>query len=185
MVSLKTTSHHSSIMRETLPLPLLILLLSLTFPPTSSLPPEAAAEADPASWLVLKLNEGKEGIVGSQLADGEVLGDLGLNQLKINHDSHNREAQLVRVPQLNRKTDTILDTIEAITVGETSNHEGVHDISENGLEVNQKALDILDQIRDQQPDAEGRKCVRKIMMRQETVYEEVMTCHHRSIIQSI
>merc|ERR1719384_2803201 len=99
-------------MRETLPLPLLILLLSLTFPPASSLPPEAAAEPDPASWLVLKLNEGKEGIVGSQLADGEVLGDLGLNQL-------------------NRKTDTILDTIEAITVGETSNHEVVHDISEN------------------------------------------------------
>ena len=169
-------------MREALALPL--LLFSISFPPAAS---EAVAEPDPSTWVVVKLDEGKEGILGSQLGDGQALTDLELNQFQISpeHYKKKKEAQRVRRPQLNRKTDTILDTIEAIAVGETSHHDEVVDLTENGLEINQKALDILDQIREQQPDAEGRKCVKKIMMRQETVYEEVMTCHHRSVISVI
>jgi len=114
------------------------------------------------------------------------LADLGLsqsqfgNELKIQSDYQEFQLGGGRVPQLNTKTDTILDTIEAMAVEETSHHlhDDVLDITKNGLEVNQKALDILDQIRDQEPDEEGRKCVKKIMMREETVYDEVMTCHH-------
>merc|ERR1712037_45463 len=137
-------------------------------------------------YLLLKLDEGKQGIVGAQFADGESLADLGLSQsqfgdeLKIQSDYQEFQLGGGRVPQLNTKTDTILDTIEAMAVVETSHHlhDDVLDITKNGLEVNQKALDILDQIRDQEPDEEGRKCVKKIMMREETVYDEVMTCHH-------
>ena len=102
------------------------------------------------------------------------------NELKIQSDYEEVQLGGGRVPQLNKKTETILDTIEAMAVGETSHHlhDDVLDITKNGLEVNQKALDILDQIRDQEPDEEGRKCVKKIMMREETEYDEVQTCHH-------
>ena len=124
--------------------------------------------------------------MGAQLADGEDLAELRLpqsqfgNQLQIQSDYN--EVQL----NTNTKTNTILDAIEAMAVRETSHphhddnrhHDDLLEITKNGLEVNQKALDILDQIRDQVPDGEGRKCVKKIMMREETVYDEVMTCHH-------
>ena len=166
-------------MRE--PLLALLLLLSNSFPPAASFPPEAAPGPDPATFLLLRLEEGKEGIVGAQLADEESLADLGLTQSQIGNElkiqSEHQDVQLKNVPQLNKKTETILDSIEAMAADESSHHD-VLDITKNGLEVNQKALDILDQIRDQQPDAEGRKCVKKMMMREETVYDEVMTCHH-------
>merc|ERR1711992_390470 len=165
-------------MRETL---LALLLLSMSFPPAASFPPEAAPGPDPATFLLLRLEEGKEGIVGAQLADEESLADLGLTQSQIGNElkiqSEHQDVQLKNVPQLNTKTKTILDSIEAMAADESSHHD-VLDITKDGLEVNQKALDILDQIRDQEPDAEGRKCVKKVMMREETVYEEVMTCHH-------
>ena len=48
----------------------------------------------------------------------------------------------------------------------------------NGLAAPTKALDILDDIRDQEPDENGRKCVDKMMLKSETVYEEVMRCDH-------
>ena len=195
-------------MRE--PLLALLLLLSNSFPPAASFPPEAAPGPDPATFLLLRLEEGKEGIVGAQLADEESLADLRLTKSQIGNDlkiqSEHQDVQLKNVPQLNKKTETILDSIEAMAADESSHHDvlditknglevnqkdsiealaadesshhDVLDITENGLEVNQKALDILDQIRDQQPDAEGRKCVKKMMMREETVYDEVMTCHH-------
>ena len=166
-------------MRE--PLLALLLLLSNSFPPAASFPPEAAPGPDPATFLLLRLEEGKEGIVGAQLADEESLADLGLTQSQIGNElkiqSEHQDVQLKTVPQLNTKTETILDSIEAMAADESSHHD-VLDITKNGLEVNQKALDILDQIRDQQPDAEGRKCVKKMMMREETVYDEVMTCYH-------
>ena len=154
------------------PLALLLLLLSASFPPAASFPPEAAP--DPDTFLLLKLGEGKEGIVGAQLAVGEDLAELTSNQLQIQSDYN--EVQL----NTNTKTNTILNTIEAMAVRETSHrhHDDLLEITKNGLDVNQKALDILDQIRDQAPDDEGRKCVKKVMMREETVYEEVMTCHH-------
>ena len=161
------------------PLALLLLLLSVSFPPAASFPPEAAP--DPDTFLLLKLGEGREGIVGAQLADGETLADLGLPQSQavkqLQRQTDYKEVQL----KTKTKTDTILDSIEAMAAGETSHHhhdDDLLEITKNGLEVNQKALDILDQIRDQEPDEEGRKCVKKVMMREETVYEEVMTCHH-------
>ena len=168
---------------------LLLLLLSISFSPAASFPPEPAPGADPTKYLLLKLEEGKEGIVGAQLADGDSLVDLGLaqsqfgNELKLQSDYQEVKLGEGRLPahtaHLNTKTDTILDSIEGSTGGETSHHQDDFlDITKNGLEVNQKALDILDQIRDQEADDEGRKCVKKLMMREETVYEEVMTCHH-------
>ena len=48
----------------------------------------------------------------------------------------------------------------------------------NELDANPRALTILDMIRDQEPDENGRKCVDKMMQRRETVYEEVMRCDH-------
>ena len=158
---------------------LLLLLLSVSLAPAASFPPEAAP--DPDTFLLLKLGEGKEGIVGAQLADAETLADLRLpgsqigNQLEIQSDFN--EVKL----KTKTKTDNILDSIETTAVGETTQHhhdDDLLEVTKNGLEINQKALDILDQIRDQVPDQEGRKCVKKVMMREETVYEEVMTCHH-------
>merc|ERR1719361_1072023 len=98
------------------PRALLLLLLSISFSPAASFPPEAAP--DPSTFLLLKLEEGKQGIVGAQLAEGESLAELGLsqsqfgNELKIQSDY--KEVQLGGPP--NKKTDTILDTIEAMAV---------------------------------------------------------------------
>ena len=97
------------------PLALLLLLLSASFPPAASFPPEAAP--DPDTFLLLKLGEGKEGIVGAQLADGENLAELTSNQLQIQSDYN--EVQL----NTNTKTNTILDTIEAVAVRETSHRQ--------------------------------------------------------------
>ena len=48
----------------------------------------------------------------------------------------------------------------------------------NELNVDTRALNILDMINAQEADENGRKCVDKTMLRRETEYEEVMTCTH-------
>merc|ERR1712183_930499 len=88
--------------------------------------------------LLPKLGEGKEGIVGAQLADGEDLAELRLpqsqfgNQLQLQSDYN--EVQL----NTNTKTNNMLYTIEAMAGAKTSHrhHDDHHEITNNGLEVN-------------------------------------------------
>merc|ERR1711892_400315 len=41
-----------------------------------------------------------------------------------------------------------------------------------------KATDLLDQISSAEADSSGRKCINKVMMREETEYDEILTCDH-------
>ena len=44
--------------------------------------------------------------------------------------------------------------------------------------INERATDLLDELSAVAPDAKGRKCIDKVMMREETEYDEVLTCDH-------
>ena len=84
------------------------------------------------------------------------------------------------VPVPDPDIKTIFDTTQKIQ--NTTNIHRVVDVTNdesfNDLAVNQKVLNILDEINAQAVDDKGQKCVKKMMMRRETEYEEVMTCTH-------
>ena len=84
------------------------------------------------------------------------------------------------VPVPDPDIKTIFDAIQKLQ--NTTNIHRVVDVTNdesfNDLAVNQKALNILDEINAQAVDDKGLKCVKKMMMRRETEYEEVMTCTH-------
>jgi hypothetical protein len=69
---------------------------------------------------------------------------------------------------------------------ELGNHHGEHnslDHHHHGTDdrsalVNERATDILDQLSSTVPDSSGRRCINKVMMREETEYDEVLTCDH-------
>ena len=68
------------------------------------------------------------------------------------------------------------------TAGSSNDHQLVEITKKasefNGLDANPRALTILDMINQQEPDADGQKCVNKTMMRRETEYDEVLRCDH-------
>merc|ERR1740137_395314 len=51
-----------------------------------------------------------------------------------------------------------------------SDHHDTHKID--------RATEILDQLSTTAPDSSGRRCVDKVMMREETEYDEILTCDH-------
>merc|ERR1740137_298101 len=51
-----------------------------------------------------------------------------------------------------------------------SDHHDTHKID--------RATEILDQLSITDPDSSGRRCVDKVMMREETEYDEILTCDH-------
>ena len=140
---------------------LVCLLLSLA-------PSNSAPGPEPAHLLILKLEDSeKEGLLDAQNGKANI-------HNKIQFDDKELKIQLIS----DKET---VENHPAIT--RASNDHHVVDITReasdfNELDTNPRALTILDMINNQEPDAEGRKCVKKTMMRRETVYEEVMTCDH-------
>ena len=129
--------------------------------------PVPDAEADPAKLLILNLEDSEKAVLL-----GESEGHLKIsNQFLIDGD----DLGIQLIPEHER--DLVLPV---------AGHSDDHQVAEiekqasefNGLDVDPKALTILDMINDQEPDADGRKCVNKTMMRRETEYDEVMRCDH-------
>ena len=59
-------------------------------------------------------------------------------------------------------------------------HHHSNDHPEENSIVDTKALEVLDDLNDNgTPDDNGLVCVQKVMMIQETKYDEVMTCVHK------
>jgi hypothetical protein len=54
--------------------------------------------------------------------------------------------------------------------------QGLEEASE--MEVNERDTAILDEIQAAPLNSDGRKCIDKVMMREETEYDEVLTCDH-------
>ena len=127
------------------------ILLLFFFSTLAQASPYPDPDADPAQLLILKLEESDRFLV-----DGD---DVNI-QLIPDHEKD------LGLPSAESSNDHQLVEI-------------TKEASEfNGLDANPKALTILDMINQQEPDADGRKCVNKTMMRRETEYDEVLRCDH-------
>ena len=139
---------------------ILILLFVSTLAQASPAP-----DADPAHLLILKLE------------DSEVLAGGSGGHIKISDQflTDGEDDNIHHVPAH--------EAAPFLPMAGSSDDHQVVDITKeasefNGLDTNRRALTILDMINQQEPDADGRKCVNKTMMRRETEYDEVMRCDH-------
>ena len=126
---------------------------------------KAGPDADPAQLLILKLE------------DSEVLAGGSGGHIKISDQflTDGEDDNIHHVPAH--------EAAPFLPMAGSSDDHQVVDITKeasefNGLDTNRRALTILDMINQQEPDADGRKCVNKTMMRRETEYDEVMRCDH-------